>query len=1637
MGVHPFQIADLNWNFLKNAGGNIAPAGSFASEFGIFPDNVNASFSRYLKLQAVWADINIGAVVSSPNNDSYGQTTATSDSSAYRPNGGYFVRGLYFTNTAVPTNDSTGPFRVGYIGSFVGGILNCDYVHDANGSTVDYEPIYSHGAATWPMTASQAKQWRDPGNPPSDGTDVVTNSSSALTRTIYMPPAYQIMHIDSAGSQTLASGNVSFHVEERPTLHLVGFNDGINQATPNSPSWAGVGTFDGTSTLAYPSDPINGNNLNNSTQNFHELYQATGVRKLNSRGLSFHMAKVLDNSPYAFAYPYEEDGITLGTGVNVIGNNIQFPYTYVNDQQEYVWAGGRDKGANNLTTSVTSNVVTFTFNAIPTPFPTGATVFVQGLTNHPELNGALLVVLAGATTTSFTANWTHADYAAIADNGAVVYQPDYRIREKATFIINEEYYGTVMDTKCAIWSNKASMVPLIFFDLADTWSASTAKRIAGVASVPVFINATATQAWQVFFLAEDGKLARYDFTQTNGVLELAGTGSFAFASNAPAVSAAGEAYGALKARTTASTITNVAITTNVLTIQCTNTFEPGEIINLTGLTTATFLNNQTVTVSTASGSQFTAAYTHANYSSAADTGTALGYSLWALYGTMTPTPRVQQTGLANDANINVYRYLIGTGAWGTKITSPLKGRHNGRSLNEMIVSRNTNTNPSCLYMLVEDVTSSAGFNVSNSYSAAGTATTGTSVSITSNVATVQAVNSFVAGETVLLTGFASAAFFNNIAVTVLSTGLSGTQFEFNFVHANYGPTGDSGTITPQANVNWQLMAYDPTAATWNTTKVNGAAPNLFQYGNNFGTPAGQTFSETRDYWFHAVNAALFDIGPNQILIQPNWTAGSSTSGASTTSIGLQVLDVSGTTAGLTNSNLSNFQRSTILPNDTFIGAGGSQTEPAIDPVTIVHARDFATNGERTVFWFNDFARSQVSTMPLYLAPPSFNWASPTALSLIQRNSYPGGAPPQIGSFQKDFWSYSNVQSMLGQFTVRYAWQYPTMLTDNYIHYILSSGGGVDGLPTSSTYGRAAGQSMGFLPTYWKFTGGNWKMADSWADAAANPHLISAANTNITLPYGLQVQFGLTGASSYTNGEFHTFNMCYGNTKFARKMRQSYAQFAGQTFINQDTRTVATQNALSTYLIDTDLGTVVNTAPTSATPQTATLTNRNSWVTQYTWNKLDGANAGFDATPYTTVWNVNSSAFNTSTFAFPAAANVTGTGPGPYSWTVGATTYQVQASGEQNPSTTPAWFAVAGNPQAPWVGNVGNSGTLAVDLGSAKTVNTYGFRPVFTSADTLDGSVPKSWTLEGSATGLSGPWTIVDTRGPITSFNRGVVFTVASPGSFRYYRMNISATQSGGNAPSLQMFRLNTSALQTTVNFSELAFYAYGSTVSATYHYQFIRNWQMARGIKLEVSTNNGGSYTTVFAPGGPSPLWRSFNGYVFTFNRQVGVTNVRITCQHGYNYATQANSGNQPTTTGFGPFYFIDYGDGGGAYGSDTTQATINAARLGSSVATNGTPARGSFDPNCLGVATDTPNISIDGSNPSLIAAANTLTDTSVHGFWDFSSMSDAAHNAGTPLFKVHPFFGFIYFQGAGADGSVSTQTGTNVVVNYQWGRRV
>lgn len=107
----------------------------------------------------------------------------------------------------------------------------------------------------------------------------------------------------------------------------------------------------------------------------------------------------------------------------------------------------------------------------------------------------------------------------------------------------------------------------------------------------------------------------------------------------------------------------------------------------------------------------------------------------------------------------------------------------------------------------------------------------------------------------------------------------------------------------------------------------------------------------------------------------------------------------------------------------------------------------------------------------------------------------------------------------------------------------------------------------------------------------------------------------------------------------------------------------------------------------------------------------------------------------------------------------------------------------------------------------------------------------------------------------------------------------------------------------------------------------------------------------------------------------------------------------------------------------------MNTSRLGTN-GVQGSSTQVSYDYSSLGVATDVASISIDSTSPNLFTAYSTLQDGAVFGFWDFTQISAGQY-------KMHPFYGFLLFPGAGADAAVGTQTGTNAVLQYQWGRKV
>jgi len=102
----------------------------------------------------------------------------------------------------------------------------------------------------------------------------------------------------------------------------------------------------------------------------------------------------------------------------------------------------------------------------------------------------------------------------------------------------------------------------------------------------------------------------------------------------------------------------------------------------------------------------------------------------------------------------------------------------------------------------------------------------TAWSIATNVATFTAANTLAAGDQVTLSGFGTSTFFNGLAVTVLSTGLSSTQFEASVTHAN-GSATESGAF-----------GTGSVTATPESTKLNTIADILAACVNSAGGSSG-------------------------------------------------------------------------------------------------------------------------------------------------------------------------------------------------------------------------------------------------------------------------------------------------------------------------------------------------------------------------------------------------------------------------------------------------------------------------------------------------------------------------------------------------------------------------------------------------------------------------------------------------------------------------------------------------------------------------------------------------------------------------------------------------------------------------------
>lgn len=72
----------------------------------------------------------------------------------------------------------------------------------------------------------------------------------------------------------------------------------------------------------------------------------------------------------------------------------------------------------------------------------------------------------------------------------------------------------------------------------------------------------------------------------------------------------------------------------------------------------------------------------------------------------------------------------------------------------------------------------------------------TNLALTSNVITITAKNNLAANDVVQLSGLTTTTALNGVSLTVISTGLSATQFEANYTAGNISSASESGYATP-------------------------------------------------------------------------------------------------------------------------------------------------------------------------------------------------------------------------------------------------------------------------------------------------------------------------------------------------------------------------------------------------------------------------------------------------------------------------------------------------------------------------------------------------------------------------------------------------------------------------------------------------------------------------------------------------------------------------------------------------------------------------------------------------------------------------------------------------------------------------
>lgn len=253
---------------------------------------------------------------------------------------------------------------------------------------------------------------------------------------------------------------------------------------------------------------------------------------------------------------------------------------------------------------------------------------------------------------------------------------------------------------------------------------------------------------------------------------------------------------------TAVTSTNSALTSNVATIVAPNTFVAGQFVVLQSFANAlaTAFNGLIVQIASATATQFTFNFTHANIASGADTGTAA--PLAGPNGNVIGGATVTSTNSALTSNVATITapnsFVAGQFVVLQGFSNALATAFNGQVVQIATASATQFTFVFTHANIVSGAdTGTAQLLVSGgSPVATGPAASITNSVLTSNVASLTAANSFAATEFVVINGLTNGAALNGLVLQVISTGLTAALFEANYTHANITTGADVGTASP-------------------------------------------------------------------------------------------------------------------------------------------------------------------------------------------------------------------------------------------------------------------------------------------------------------------------------------------------------------------------------------------------------------------------------------------------------------------------------------------------------------------------------------------------------------------------------------------------------------------------------------------------------------------------------------------------------------------------------------------------------------------------------------------------------------------------------------------------------------------------